>query len=158
MVLTKDVLKPSMEVQSERIDDIPLLLRLLVTMGVPEQIDKAYTPHRNWGGLSVGWVVTVWLVYILTQCDHRMNHVRDWVNARRNALSRLMGREIRETDFTDDRLAEVLGYLSGNAIWHQVEAGISQHCIRVYDLALGPIRLDATVGRVYHDTEQHTLF
>ena len=156
--MTRDVLAPSLDVHSERIDDIPLLLRMLLTMGVPTQIDRAYTPHSNWEGLSVGWVATLWLVYILTECDHRMSHVRAWVNARRHALSELIGQEIRETDFTDDRLAEVLGYLSGTAIWHQVEAGISQQCIRVYDLTLGPIRLDATVGQVYHDTEEHTLF
>ena len=77
------------EVQSERIDDIPLLLHMLVKMCVPEHLDKAYTPHKNWRGLSVGWVTTVWLTYILSQCDHRMNHVRDWVNVRRDALSKL---------------------------------------------------------------------
>ena len=146
------------EVQSERIDDIPLLLHILVKMGVAEHIDKAYTPHKNWRGLSVGWVTTVWLTYILSQCDHRMNHVRDWVNARRDALSKLIGQEIRETDFTDDRLGEVLRYLSVNSTWHQVESDISQHTIIVYDLESGPIRLDATVGQVYHDPEQHTLF
>jgi transposase len=145
-------------IQSERIDDIPLLMHILVKMGVPEQIDSAYRPHKNWQGLSVGWVATVWLVYILTQCDHRMNHVRGWVNVRRTALSQLIGQPIRETDFTDDRLAEVLHYLSRNAIWHQVEASISQRAIRVYNLEVGPIRLDATVGQVYHDPEQHTLF
>ena len=157
-MLTRDMLAPSVDVQSERIDDIPLLLQMLVTMGVPEEIDRAYTPHRNWSGLSVGWVATLWLAYILTECDHRMSHVRAWVHVRRGALSRLIGQEIRETDFTDDRLAEVLGYLSGDAIWHSVEAGISQQCIRVYDLTVGPIRLDATVGQVYHDPEEHTLF
>ena len=146
------------EVLSERIDDIPLLLRMLVSMGVPEYLDNAYTPHKNWQGLSVGWVTTVWLTYILSQCDHRMNHVCDWVNMRRDALSKLIGQTIRETDFTDDRLGEVLGYLSVNATWQKVESDISQHAIVVYDLPLGPIRLDATVGQVYHDPEQHTLF
>ena len=94
------------EVHSERIDDIPLLLHILQQMDVPEQIDQAYTPHQNWQGLSLGWVTTVWLGYILTECDHRMNQVRDWVNVRRCALSNLIHQEIRETDFTDDRLAE----------------------------------------------------
>ncbi len=159
------------EVLSERIDDIPLLLHMLVSMGVPEHLDSAYTPHKNWQGLSVGWVTTVWLTYILSQCDHRMNHVRDWVNARRDALSKLIGQEIRETDFTEDRLGDgahrrslrlrrvsPLRYLSRNATWHQVESDISRHTIIVYDLESGPIRLDATVGQVYHDREQHTLF
>ena len=146
------------QVNSERIDDIPLLLHLLVKMGVPEHLDKVYTPHKNWQGLSVGWVTTVWLGYILSQCDHRMNHVRDWVNARRDALSKLIDHKIRETDFTDDRLGEVLRYLSVNATWQKVESDISRHAIVVYDLQQSCIRLDATVGQVYHDPEQHTLF
>jgi transposase len=159
IIVSKDTYREqASEIHSERIDDIPLLLHILQEMGVPEQIDSAYSPHPNWQGLSLGWVATVWLAYILTQCDHRMNRVRDWVNARRDALSQLIVHPIRFTDFTDDRLAEVLGYLSVNAIWHQVESGISQRAIRVYDLELGTIRLDATVGQVYHDPEQHTLF
>jgi transposase len=149
---------PVPEVQSERLDDIPLLLHILVEMGVPEYLDSAYSPHKNWQGLSVGWVATVWLAYILSQCDHRMNHVRDWVNARRDALEKWIGQEIRETDFTDDRLGEVLRYLSVNSTWQKVESSISQHTIIVYDLQPGAIRLDATVGQVYHDPEQHTLF
>jgi len=146
------------EVLSEHIDDIPLLLHMLVSMGVPEHLDSAYTPHKNWQGLSVGWVTTVWLTYILSQCDHRMNHVRDWVNARRDALGKLILKEIRETDFTDDRLGEVLRYLSVNVTWQKVESDISQHAVFVYNLQQGSIRLDATVGQVYHDPEEHTLF
>jgi transposase len=87
-----------------------------------------------------------------------MNHVRDWVNARRDALEKLIGHDIRETDFTDDRLGEVLRYLSVNSTWRQLESDIWQHAIIVYDLQPSPIRLDATVGQVYHDPEEHTLF
>ena len=149
---------PEVDVETERIDDIPLLLQLLVDMGVPETIDHAHTPHGNWEGLSVGWVATVWLVYILTQADHRMSHVRRWVDARRNALSALIGQPIRETDFTDDRLAQVLRYLAQEEVWKQVEAALTQRCIRVYALQQGPIRLDATEGQVNHDPDEHTLF
>jgi transposase len=102
--------------------------------------------------------VTLWLVYILTEQDHRMNHVRDWVNAKRQALEKLIQQKIRETDFTDDRLAEVLSYLSGNSVWHPIEAGVSKQSIRVYDLDEATVRLDATVGQVYHEAKESELF
>lgn len=158
MILKAESDFPIVEVFNERIDDIPPLLHTLVDVGVPEIIDRFHTPHGNHEGLSVGWLSTVWLVYILTQEDHRMNHVQDWVNARRSALSELIGQEIRETDFTDDRLADVLGVLSVDALWQQVEVNLSQQSIRVYRLPVSTIRLDATVGQVYHDPSEHTLF
>ena len=146
------------EVHTERLDDIPVVLEILIQMDVPGQVDRVLLPHGNWQGLSVGWVVTLWLAYILTQQDHRMNHVQAWVRSRQEALSQLSDQPLRETDFTDDRLAEVLGYLSQDAVWHAVEAGLSQHSIRVYHLSIDTVRLDATVGQTYHDPQQHTLF
>ena len=148
----------SAEVHTERLDDIPVVLEILIQMDVPGQVDRVLLPHGNWQGLSVGWVVTLWLAYILTQQDHRMNHVQAWVRSRQEALSQLSDQPLRETDFTDDRLAEVLGYLSQDAVWHAVEAGLSQHSIRVYHLSIDTVRLDATVGQTYHDPQQHTLF
>jgi transposase len=147
----------AVDVQSERLDDIPVLLHHLVTMGMPAEIDRLWQPHGNWQGLSMGWMATVWLVYIVTQQDHRMNHVRDWVHDRREALSRLIGQEIRETDFTDDRLALVLDWLAQDSVWYPLEAQLSQHTIRVYALQPDIVRLDATVGQVDHDLEGHTL-
>ncbi len=94
-----------MNVRSEPIDDIPILLSLLIRLGIPGHIDDVYTPHGNHQGLSVGWLTTIWLVYILTESDHRMNHVQSWVCSRIAALSELIGQSISETDFTDDRLA-----------------------------------------------------
>ena len=157
-MMTSDIAFFPGEVHNERLDDIPVVLEILIQMGVPGQVDRVLSPHGNWQGLSVGWVVTLWLAYILTQQDHRMNHVQEWVCSRLEALAQLSGQPLRETDFTDDRLAEVLGYLSQDAVWQVVEAGLSQHSIRVYHLAVDTVRLDATVGQTYHDPEQHTLF
>jgi len=55
--------KPS--IVNERVDDIPLLIAMLLKLDLPDIIDKFHTPHGNYSGLSPGWVVTVWLVYIL---------------------------------------------------------------------------------------------
>lgn len=146
------------DVSEERIDDIPPVLHTLLHMGVPETIDQFHTPHGNHQGLSVGWLSTLWLVYILSLRDHRMNTVQEWVNDRRLALSEIIGQEIRETDFTDDRLADVLSVLNLDAVWQQVEAALSQQSIRVYRLPVETIRLDATVGQVDHDPSKHSLF
>ena len=43
-------------------------------------------------------------------------------------------------------------------MWHAIENRLGQHLIRIYELAVETIRLDATVGQVYHDPENHTLF
>ena len=76
-------------VRTEQLDDIPILLSLLIRLRIPQYIDSFYTPHGNRQGLSVGWVTTIWLVYILTESDHRMNHVQAWVSSRIAALSEL---------------------------------------------------------------------
>jgi transposase len=145
-------------VQSIRVDDIPLLLHILVLMGVPASIDRAYTPHGNHSGLSVGWLVTLWLVYIVSESDHRLELVRDWVAQRRPALETLIGQPISETDFTDDRLGDAARYLSDAVVWTAIEMAVSRTTIRVYNLATDLVRLDATVGQVAHDPAHHPLF
>jgi len=145
-------------VRSESIDDIPILLSLLIRQEIPQYIDGLHIPHGNRQGLSVGWLTTLWLVYILTESDHRMNHVQDWVCSRIAILSELIGQVISETDFTDDRLADVLEVFSEDAFWQQVEASLTRHSIRVYNLPVDTVRLDATVGQVHHDPEKHPLF
>lgn len=43
--------------------------------------------------------------------------------------------------------------------WHEIEARLSQHLVRVYRLGEeSTVRLDANTGTVYHEPEQHTLF
>ena len=145
-------------VRSEPIDDIPILLNLLIRLGIPQHIDEVYTAHGNHQGLSVGWLTTLWLVYILTESDHRMNHVQAWVGSRIAILSEQIGQPISDTDFTDDRLADALEVLGEDALWQPIEASLARHSIRVYTLPVDTVRLDATVGQVSHDPEKHPLF
>jgi transposase len=133
----------------ERVDSIPVVLTILMQMGVQTIIDELYNPHGNHQGLSVGWLVVIFLTYILTEADHKMCPVQEWVVKHRHTLERLTGQTIGPTDFTDDRLGDVLRYLSHDGLWRRVEQNLGQRIIRVYDLATtGPVRLDATVGGV----------
>jgi len=150
------VLRPS--IVNERIDDIPLLIAILLKLKLPDIVDKFYTPHANHEGLSHGWLLTVWLVYILSRGDHRMSRVQDWVAGRCSVLTAATGQRITEKDFTDDRLARILKILYDDTLWSKIEQYISRHTIRAYDLAVEKIRLDATTATVNHDPEKHPLF
>src|SRR5438270_7574700 len=93
---------------TERVDDIPLLLAEMERMGLPTLIDEGFPPHGNWSGLSPGWVATVWLAHVLSQGDHRLNHVRPWVEQRPTTLATALGRPLAGSDCTDDRVARLL--------------------------------------------------
>src|SRR5258708_8398991 len=80
----------------------------------------------------------------MSKGDHRKVSVQDWVRGMRETLKQATGLEIREEDFTDDRLTIALQHLSGDELWNQIEQDLSQHLIRVYDLPQETVRVDAT--------------
>jgi len=145
-------------IHTERVDDIPLLFGFLEQMGIQKTLDNIVEPHGNRGGLSVGWLITAWLSYIVSESDHRMIHVESWAEKHMETLSALIPKAVDAKDFTDDRLADALQWLSRDIIWEGVENHLSQHMVQVYQLHEEPIRLDSTTASVYHDTEDNTLF
>jgi transposase len=96
------------EFNTERVDDIPVLLAILERMGIQKLLDKHFITHGNWQGISLGWLAVVWLSYILSQADHRLSHVQSWVENRLETLSICTGTAIRALDLSDDRLQAVL--------------------------------------------------
>lgn len=150
---------PAYQIKFERVDRIPLVLGILQQMGVQLIIDANYKPHGNHQGLSVGWLAELFLVYVLAETDHKMVPVQEWVAKHHYTLARLTGQRIRANDFTDDRLGDVLRYLSQDELWWRIDQALSQRSMRVYQLAgTGPVRLDATVGGVQHNEQKHSLF
>ena len=147
------------EVQVERLDDIPVIFGLLQKMGIQANIDQVIETHGNWKGLSPGWIITVWLIHILSEHTHCMDRVQEWVAKRWQAMQELTGQPVTELDFTDDRLALCLQILSQTKHWHAIEAQLGGYLLRVYQLEAEPtVRLDATTGTVNHDPDGHTLF
>lgn len=147
------------EVQVERLDDIPVIFGLLQNMHIKAVIDQVIEIHGNWNGLSPGWVITIWLVHILSEHNHNMDRVQEWVAKRLQILRALTGQALTELDFTDDRLALCLRKLSQAVVWQPIEAQLGEHLVRVYRLGAEPtVRLDATTGTVNHDPDKHPLF
>lgn len=145
-------------IQTERVDDIPLLIGQQEKMGIPEVVDAVIRPHGHRQGLSVGWVVAVWLSYILSEADHRMVAVEEWACKRLETLGSLLPGQVTAGDFTDDRLGDILRYLSDDPTWAEIEQQLGQHLLRVYQLPAGAVRLDSTSVAVYHDSEETTFF
>ncbi len=145
-------------ITTERIDDVVLRIELMKQIDLPNLLDRHLPRHWLQQGLSWGWVTTIWLAHILSQGDHRKLTVRDWVRQAHTTLEQVTGLSIRDTDFTDDRLAIVLRLLSKPDAWSAVEQDLGQTLIRVYDLTKAPVRLDATAVSGYHAGGPTSLF
>ena len=135
---------------SERVDDIPLLYSQLDFMSIPTLIDTHFPSHGNRQGISLGKTTCVWLSYILSQCDHRLQAVESWAGARINTLSQCIGEPMSALDVSDDRLAGVLRSLSDNDRWSAFEQASTRCIIRTYDLGSSVVRHDSTTVSSYH--------
>lgn len=97
----------------ERVDDVPALLGLMIMMNWPEIFDRHLGNHHLHQGLSHGWLIVIWLAYILSEGDHCKSHVQEWARQRCQTLEKLTGQMIRPgVEFNDDRLSIVLRRLS----------------------------------------------
>ena len=145
-------------IMSERVDDIPLLLAQLERMGVQPLLDTHFPTHGNWMGLSLGWVGVFWLTHILSQADHRLNHVEPWAERRLHTLRGCTGQLLHPLDVSDDRLAGLLEALSDDECWCTFEGALTQQLLRVYDLQPQRVRLDSTTASGYWGVTEDGLF
>lgn len=145
------------EIESERVDDLPLLIGQQQKMGIAEIVDGIINPHHRRQGLSVGQTIEGWLAYILSESDHRLSYVEGWVASHLETLKGLISPELREQDFSDDRLGDVLRYLSDDQSWEAIEQELGQRTIRVYQLPQEVVRLDSTSVSLHHDPEGSEL-
>ncbi|HEX9869044.1 MAG TPA: transposase [Candidatus Tectomicrobia bacterium] len=143
---------------SERVDDIPVLLAERDRRGVQPLLDEHVPTHGNWVGLSRGWVSVLWLTHILSEGDHRLNHVAPWATQRLQTLRGCTGQVVHPLDLSDDRLAIVLEALSDDTRWSACERVLNQHALRVYDLQPTCVRLDSTSASGYWSVTADGLF
>jgi len=126
-------------------------------MNLAGLLDKHIPAHGNRKGLSVGKVTLVWLSHILSEANHRMNHVQEW-SKRRKEIIRSCGLETFETeDMTDDRLADILRALSNDIHWSAFEQELMENLVRVYDLQKECIRIDTTSVKSYAEVNEQGL-
>jgi transposase len=141
-----------LEISSERIDDIPVIVEWLLQMEIAKLLDKNLSRlHGNHQGLSYGQLSVLLLTYIITQADHRLCAVEAWVKAHQQILELSTGWLIGEKDTSDDRLARVVEELGkqSEAI-RQIEIKLGRHLIRAYELPTEIARADTSSFSVNH--------
>ena len=92
----------------ERVDDIPLLLGFMQQLNFPILLERHLGSHHLHRGMSNGWLATVWLVFLLSQSNHRKVSVQDWAHNHAHTLETLLGERLRPVEFGDDRLSIIL--------------------------------------------------
>ena len=146
----------ALQLTHTRIDDIPLLLSLLMKLGIPDLYDKHVGDHGLHTGLSGGWMITIWMVFILTQSDHTKYKVEEWVRRHSQLLTDLTGQQIDSSNFNDNRLARLLTRLSLPKHWERFEAALWQNSLAVYEIlspSVGDLlsaHVDSTSVSGYH--------
>jgi transposase len=150
-------MKEALSIETERMDDIPLLITHMQRMKLTELLDKHIPTHGHRKGLSVGELSMVWLAHILSQADHRMNRVQEWATRRLETLRGCGMDALCPQDLTDDRLADVLRLFSDDVHWHAFEQELMGQLVRVYDLPAICVRIDTTTASSYADVNEQGL-
>lgn len=149
---------PEIKITTERIDDFPLLLAVMMRLDIPGLIDQHLKRHGLHQGLSWGWIAAIWLAHILTESNHRKLPVQAWVRQAGETIERITGMKVSELDFTDDRLTLLLRRLSQPVTWQAIETELGRNILRVYELKATQARLDTTTVSGYHAGGENSLF
>jgi transposase len=143
-------------IEHERIDDVPLIIAMARQLKIDQIIDKHLGRHGSHEGLSSGLLAVGWLGFILSEGDHAKSHVQDWSLSLRDSLSALLGQEIKDTDFSDDRLTILLRHFA-NADWLALDTDIWGATLEVYDLPVQTVRHDSTTASGHHQLQPRGL-
>jgi transposase len=136
----------------EAVADLPVLWATLQRLDLPATLDRHFPAPPHWKGpLTPGEVLAVWLLFLVSQGDHCLNHVEPWVAQHHGTLSALLGKPVQPHHAHDDRLADWLSRLHDGEAFAALEHDLNQHTIRVYQLPTDLIRIDATTANSYAD-------
>src|ERR1700694_5588903 len=119
----------------EAVADLPVLWATFQRLALPALLDRHFPVPAHWKGpLTPGEVLAVWLLFLVSQADHCLNHVQPWVAQHQGTLAALLGKPVVPTDAHDDRLADWLTRLGAGASFSALERDLNQQTIRVYEL------------------------
>lgn len=146
-----------LNVISERVDDVPLIVEVCKQLKLDQIIEKHLGTHGLQQGMNNGNLTIGWLAYMISQADHRMNAVREWSNKIPISLGLLLGSKIRDVEFSDDRLCNLLDRLAKDSSWEAIEADLWGNSIEVFEISANVIRFDGTAACGYHDITENGL-
>jgi transposase len=131
----------------EAVADLPVLWATLGRLDLVATFEQHFPAPLHWKGpLTPGEVLAVWLLYLISQGDHRLNHLQPWAQLHQRTLTALLGKEALPVHFHDDRLADCLSRLGQGKAFAGLEADLNQTTIRVYQLPTDLVRIDTTTA------------
>lgn len=142
---------------SERVDDVPLIIEVCKQLTLDHIVEKHLGTHGLQQGVGNGNLTIGWLSFMISQADHRMNAVRDWANKMPLVLSSLLGTPIRNVEFSDDRLCNLLDRFANDSTWEALEADLWKNTVNVFDIQANVLRFDGTAACGYHDITDNGL-
>lgn len=146
-----------------RLDDLPLVLGLLMQMNIPEIFDREIRDHKLHTGLSGGWMMTIWLAFIITRGDHTKYNVETWVERHQAVIAKSADQVIVPQEFNDNRLSSLLTRLSDDKRWNSFEAALFEHEVEVYEICPASVgdlvsaHVDSTTACGYHTPSENGL-
>jgi transposase len=143
-----------LNIQHERVDDVPVIIGMGRQLGLDTILNHHLGTHGLQQGMDNGQLALGWLGYILSQGDHRKSAVQEWANDNAQMLGKLLGRPIREVEFSDDRLGGVLSRLSKDGVWKDIEKALWAATVTVYGIEMTGVRLDSTTSYGYHQPQE----
>src|SRR5437588_8650783 len=136
----------------EAVADLPVLWALFQRLDLPDTLDRHFPTPLHWKGpLTPGEVLALWLLFLVSQGDHCLNHVQPWVAQHQGTLSALLGKPVLPHQAHDDRLADWLTRLGAGDAFSALEQSLNQHTVRVYQLPTDLVRIDTTTANSYAD-------
>jgi transposase len=134
----------------EAVADLPVLWATLQRLDLVATLDRHFPAPTHWKGpLTPGEVLALWLLFLVSQGDHRLNHVEPWVAQHQGVLSALLGKTVLPVHAHDDRLADWLSRLGKGPAFSALERDLNQQTIRVYQLPTDLVRIDTTTANSY---------
>jgi transposase len=134
----------------EAVADLPILWAKLQLVDLPASLDRHFPAPPHWKGpLSPGEVLALWLLFLVSQGDHCLNHLEPWVAQHQGVLSALLAKPVRPSDAHDDRLADLLNRLADRVSFAALERELNQQTLRVYQLPTNTVRIDTTTANSY---------
>lgn len=136
----------------EVVGDLPILWATLRRLELPATLDRHFPAPPHWKGpLTPGEVLSLWLLFLVSQGDHCLEHVSAWAEQHHGTLSALLGKVVLPVHFHDDRLADCLTRLAAGESFARLERDLNRRTVRVYHLPTDTVRIDATTANSYAD-------
>ncbi len=148
-----------MEIKHEDLGDLPLLGHLINQSPLSDCLNEHYPVHGNWRGPSIGQLVTGWLMYILSECDHRLYTVEAWAQSHLNTLRQVLScPDLESSAFQDDRLGNLLERFALDQPYEAFQSDYNAKLLHLYRLDQSRVRIDSFNAPSYRKDKAGGLF